>query len=44
VLFRSNATKNAGDMMQHLTLVLNRTRQASITKELVEIISGSESV
>ena len=39
-----NATKNAGDIIQQLTLVLNRTRQAIITKELIEIISGAEAV
>jgi len=39
-----NATRNAGDMIKGLTLVYNRTRQASITKELIEIISGAESL
>jgi F-type H+-transporting ATPase subunit gamma len=39
-----NATRNAGDMIKRLTLVYNRTRQAYITKELIEIISGSEAV
>jgi F-type H+-transporting ATPase subunit gamma len=39
-----NATRNAGDMIKKLTLVYNRTRQAYITKELIEIISGSEAV
>lgn len=39
-----NATKNAGDMIDRLTLQLNRTRQAVITKELIEIISGAEAV
>ncbi len=38
-----NATKNAGDMIRKLTLQFNKQRQASITKELLEIISGSES-
>lgn len=38
-----NATKNAGDMIKKLTLQYNKQRQASITKELLEIISGSES-
>ncbi len=38
-----NATKNAGDMIRKLTLQYNKQRQASITKELLEIISGSES-
>ena len=39
-----NATRNAGEMMDDLTLKYNRTRQAYITKELIEIISGAESV
>jgi len=39
-----NATRNAGDMIDRLTLVYNRTRQANITKELIEIISGAEAV
>ena len=39
-----NATKNAGDMIKKLTLQMNRSRQASITKELIEIISGAEAV
>lgn len=39
-----NATRNAGDMIKRLTLVYNRTRQANITKELIEIISGAEAV
>ena len=39
-----NATRNAGDMIKRLTLVYNRTRQAYITKELIEIISGAEAV
>jgi len=38
------ATKNAGDMIKRLTLQMNRTRQATITKELIEIISGAEAV
>ncbi len=38
-----NATKNAGEMIKKLTLVYNKQRQAGITKELLEIISGSES-
>ena len=37
-----NATRNAGDMIDKLTLNYNRTRQAQITKELIEIISGAE--
>lgn len=39
-----NATRNAGDMIQRLTLVYNRNRQAVITKELIEIISGAEAL
>jgi F-type H+-transporting ATPase subunit gamma len=39
-----NATRNAGDMINRLTLNYNRTRQAVITKELIEIISGAEAV
>jgi F-type H+-transporting ATPase subunit gamma len=39
-----NATNNAADMISKLTLVLNRARQAAITKELIEIISGAESL
>jgi F-type H+-transporting ATPase subunit gamma len=39
-----NATRNAQDMIQRLTLVYNRTRQANITKELIEIISGAEAI
>jgi F-type H+-transporting ATPase subunit gamma len=39
-----NATRNAGDMIDRLTIVYNRSRQASITKELIEIISGAEAL
>jgi len=39
-----NATRNAGDMIARLTLRYNRTRQAMITKELIEIISGAEAL
>ena len=39
-----NATRNAGDMIKKLSLQYNRTRQASITTELIEIISGAEAV
>ncbi len=39
-----NATRNAGDMINKLTLNYNRSRQAYITKELIEIISGAEAV
>ncbi len=39
-----NATRNAGDMINKLTLIYNRQRQAQITKELIEIISGAEAL
>jgi F-type H+-transporting ATPase subunit gamma len=39
-----NATRNAGDMIDDLTMTYNRTRQAQITKELIEIISGAEAL
>jgi F-type H+-transporting ATPase subunit gamma len=39
-----NATRNAGDMISRLTLRYNRQRQANITRELIEIISGAEAV
>ena len=39
-----NATRNAGDIIANLTLLKNRTRQAQITKELIEIISGAEAL
>ena len=39
-----NATRNANDMIDKLTLFYNRSRQALITKELIEIISGAEAV
>jgi F-type H+-transporting ATPase subunit gamma len=39
-----NATRNAGDLIKDLTLQYNRARQAHITKELIEIISGAEAV
>jgi F-type H+-transporting ATPase subunit gamma len=39
-----NATRNAGDMVKAYTLRYNRTRQAMITKELIEIISGAEAL
>ena len=39
-----NATRNAGDMINRLTILYNRTRQAAITTELVEIISGAEAL
>ena len=39
-----NATRNAGEMINKLTIFYNRSRQAYITKELIEIISGAEAV
>jgi len=39
-----NATRNAGDLVDRLTITYNRSRQAAITKELIEIISGAESL
>jgi len=39
-----SATRNAGDMINRLTIFYNRSRQAYITKELIEIISGAEAV
>ncbi len=39
-----NATRNAGDLVEKLTINYNRSRQAAITKELIEIISGAESL
>jgi F-type H+-transporting ATPase subunit gamma len=39
-----NATRNAGEMIDDLTITYNRTRQAAITKELIEIISGAEAL
>jgi F-type H+-transporting ATPase subunit gamma len=39
-----NATRNAGDMIDKLTLLYNRSRQAAITKELIEIVSGAEAL
>jgi F-type H+-transporting ATPase subunit gamma len=39
-----SATRNAGEMIRKQTLAYNRTRQAMITKELIEIISGAEAV
>ena len=43
MLFRS-ATRNAGDTIGRYTLEYNRTRQAQITKELIEILSGAEAI
>lgn len=39
-----NATENAAEMIDHLTLVRNKVRQAAITKELIEVVSGSEAL
>ena len=39
-----NATRNAGDMIDSLSLQYNRARQAQITKELIEVISGAEAL
>ena len=39
-----SATKNAHEMIQNLTLHMNRTRQATITREIVEIVAGSEAL
>ena len=39
-----NATRNAGELVEKLTITYNRSRQAAITKELIEIISGAESL
>ena len=39
-----NSTRNAGDIIKKLTITYNRTRQAAITKELIEIISGAEAI
>jgi len=39
-----NATRNAGEMIDDLTLLYNRSRQAQITKELIEIVSGAEAL
>ena len=39
-----NATRNAGDMIDRLTIQYNRTRQAAITTELIEIIAGAEAL
>ena len=39
-----NATRNAGEMINKLTIQYNRSRQAAITTELIEIIAGAESL
>ena len=38
------ATTNAGDMIDNLTLYMNRVRQASITKEIIEVVSGAAAI
>jgi F-type H+-transporting ATPase subunit gamma len=38
------ATKNAGEMIESLTLTMNRVRQASITTEIIEVVSGAEAL
>ena len=43
-LLNSGPTRNAGEMVDKLTIQYNRSRQAAITKELIEIISGAESL
>jgi len=40
----TNATKNASDQIEQLTLIANRTRQAGITKEILEIVGGAEAL
>jgi F-type H+-transporting ATPase subunit gamma len=40
----SNATDNAGKLIDDLTLVMNKTRQAAITKEILEIVGGAEAL
>ena len=40
----TTATRNADDMIDALTLLYNRTRQAAITKELIEIVSGAQAL
>jgi F-type H+-transporting ATPase subunit gamma len=39
-----NATRNAGEMIDRLTLNYDRTRQANITRELIEVVSGAEAL
>jgi F-type H+-transporting ATPase subunit gamma len=39
-----NATNNAAEMIEKLTLIYNKARQAAITKELIEIVSGAEAL
>jgi len=38
------ATKNAGELIESLTLTMNRVRQASITTEIIEVVSGAEAL
>mgnify|MGYP001578657366 CR=1 FL=1 len=42
--FMENATKNAGDVIEHLTLVGNQVRQSAITREILEVVSGAEAL
>ena len=39
-----SATRNAGEMIQDLTRTLNRVRQAAITREIIEVVSGAEAL
>ena len=39
-----NATRNAGEMVDQLTLYMNKVRQAAITREIIEVVSGAQSV
>jgi F-type H+-transporting ATPase subunit gamma len=39
-----NATKNASELIEQLTLTMNKARQASITKEILEVVSGAEAI
>jgi F-type H+-transporting ATPase subunit gamma len=39
-----NATKNCGDLVENLTLVYNKARQAAITAELMDIVGGAEAI
>ena len=40
----NNATENAGKLIDELTIVMNKARQASITKEMLEIVGGAEAL
>ena len=44
VTLADSATRNAGEMIDKLTLFLNRVRQASITTELIEVVSGAQAL